>query len=134
MLRMSGIRDTLQRRARALKRETYALFLAYGDPRTPWYARAWTAMVLAYAASPIDLIPDFLPVVGYLDDLLLVPLGIALALRMIPAEVMADCRRRAAEAGARPGGRAWLGVLIVAAVWLLALLITALIVWRAMRG
>jgi len=125
--------DGLRRRARALSQETYTLFLAYGDPRTPWYARAWTLLVLAYAASPIDLVPDFLPVLGYLDDLLLVPLGIALALRMIPGEVMADCRRRAAQAGATAEGRAWLGALMVAAVWLLGLAIAALIAWRATR-
>ncbi len=132
--RMHTNLESLRRRARALKKETYALLLAYGDPRTPWHAKVWTMVVLAYAASPIDLVPDFVPVLGYLDDLLLVPLGIALALRMIPAEVMADCRQRAAEADARAGGRAWLGALIVAAVWLLGLGITALIVWRATRG
>lgn len=130
---MSTLVEALRARARALKRETHALFLAYRDPRTPWYARAWAALVVAYAASPIDLIPDVIPVLGYLDDLLLVPLGIALALRLIPAEVMADARRRAAEADAGPQGRAWLGALLVAAIWLLALALAALIVWRAMR-
>ncbi len=70
--------------ARRLKREVRALYLAYRDPRTPWYGRAFAAIVVAYALSPIDLIPDPIPVLGYLDDLILIPLGVALALRMIP--------------------------------------------------
>src|SRR5207244_2980619 len=87
--------QTLKTRARELKRETYVLYLVVRDPRTPWYARAIAAAVVAYALSPIDLIPDFIPVIGYLDDLTVVPLGIALALKLIPAHVMADCRRQA---------------------------------------
>lgn len=81
--------------ARRLKVETYALYLAYKDPRTPWYARAFAALVVGYAFSPIDLIPDFIPVLGYLDDLVLLPLGILLALRLIPIQVMTDCRQEA---------------------------------------
>src|SRR5882672_9853477 len=85
-------------RARALKLEVYALYLAYRDPRVPLPARILAACVAAYAFSPIDLIPDFIPVLGYLDDLILVPLGVWLALRMIPAPVMAECRAKAALA------------------------------------
>ena len=85
-----------QQRARQLKRETYALYLAYRDPRVPWYAKVLAVCVVAYAFSPIDLIPDFIPVLGYLDDLVFVPLGISLALRLIPPEVMAECRACAA--------------------------------------
>ena len=81
--------------ARRLKREVRALYLAYRDPRTPWYGRVLAALVVAYALSPIDLIPDPIPVLGYLDDLILIPLGVALALRMIPREVMAECRAHA---------------------------------------
>ena len=81
----------LKVRARALKRESYALYLAVRDPRTPWYARAVAGAVVAYAFSPFDLIPDFIPVIGLLDDVILVPLGIALALKLIPTAVMADC-------------------------------------------
>src|SRR5918998_6471079 len=84
-----------KQRARQLKRELYALYLAYKDPRVPWYARLFAACVVGYAFSPIDLIPDPIPVLGYLDDLLLVPLGIALAVRLIPPQVLADCRARA---------------------------------------
>jgi uncharacterized membrane protein YkvA (DUF1232 family) len=82
---------------KALKKETLALFLAYKDPRTPWYAKAFAGLVVAYAFSPLDLIPDFIPVLGYLDDLILIPAGIALALKMIPAEVMRDSRIAAQE-------------------------------------
>src|ERR1700694_496145 len=88
--------DTWKQRARQLKRETYAMCLAYKDPRVPWYARVFAAGIVAYAFSPIDLIPDFIPILGYLDDLIIVPLGIALALKMIPPHVMAECRAKAA--------------------------------------
>src|SRR5262245_4322046 len=81
--------------ARRLKTETFALYLAARDPRTPWYARLLVAGIAASALSPIDLIPDFIPVLGYLDEFVLIPLGIALALRLVPAEVMVDARARA---------------------------------------
>ena len=87
-----GKLDALKERTRRLMQELTALGIACRDPRTPWYARLLAVGVIAYALSPIDLIPDFIPVLGYLDDLLLVPLGIALALKMIPAEVMAEAR------------------------------------------
>jgi uncharacterized membrane protein YkvA (DUF1232 family) len=92
---MSHLIDQLKQKARHLKRETTALYFAYRDPRTPWYARAFSALVVAYLFSPIDLIPDFIPILGYLDDLVLVPLGISLALKMIPPEVIADARKSA---------------------------------------
>jgi len=79
------------------KGRVYALYLAYKDPRTPMYARIFAAVVVGYAFSPIDLIPDPIPVLGYLDDLVLIPLGVYLALKMIPAEVMAECRVKATE-------------------------------------
>jgi uncharacterized membrane protein YkvA (DUF1232 family) len=106
-----------QRRwAGKLKVETYALYLAYRDPRVPWYARAFAALVVGYAFSPIDLIPDPIPVLGYLDDLILVPLGIALAVRMIPAEVLVEHRRKARELRGKPvNGTA---AVVVVAVWL----------------
>lgn len=91
----STVLNRLKAWARSLKRELVALSLAARDPRTPWYARALSVGVLAYALSPVDLIPDWIPVLGYLDDLLLVPLGLALAIRWIPTEVMQDCREQA---------------------------------------
>ena len=82
-------------RAGLLKIEVYALYLAYKDPRVPWYAKIFAASVVGYAFSPIDLIPDPIPIIGYLDDLILIPLGIAIALKMIPKEVLAECREQA---------------------------------------
>ena len=90
--------ENLRTKARALKRETVALYLAARDPRTPWAAKLVVTIVVAYALSPIDLIPDFIPVVGYLDDLVLLPLGIFLALKLIPATVLADARQAAQQA------------------------------------
>ena len=106
-----------RQRARALKVEVYALVLAYRDPRTPWPARALAACVVAYAFSPIDLIPDFIPVLGYVDDLILVPLGVLLALRLIPAPVMADCRRRAREDLAQGRPMNWWAAVVIVLVW-----------------
>ena len=88
----------LQQRARRLKAETLTLYLAARDPRTPWYAKLLVAGIVAYAASPIDLIPDFVPVLGYVDDLILIPVGIALAIKLIPDVVLAECRVRAQQA------------------------------------
>jgi uncharacterized membrane protein YkvA (DUF1232 family) len=119
--------------ARRLKAETLALYLAARDPRTPWYARLLVAGIVAYALSPIDLIPDFVPVLGLLDELVLLPLGIALALRLIPDQVMAEARARAqAElAGARPRSRAAAAVIV--AIWVAAIALAGIIAWRALR-
>jgi uncharacterized membrane protein YkvA (DUF1232 family) len=118
----------LKDRARAIKRDTYALYLACRDARTPWYAKVFAGGVVAYALSPIDLIPDFIPVVGYLDDLILVPLGIALAVRMIPEAVLVDCRAKAQAASERPTSRTAAAIII--AVWLVA---AAVLIWLASR-
>ncbi len=120
----------LKVKARALKRETTALWFALRDPRTPWAARVVGAAVVAYALSPIDLIPDFIPVLGLLDDLILLPLGIALCIRMIPAEVYAEARRKAVEAERRPASVV-AGVMIVA-IWLAVA--AACGMWLARRG
>ena len=101
--------------AKSLKRDIVALWLAARDARVPWYAKAVAGAVAAYALSPIDLIPDFIPVLGYLDDLLIVPLGILLATRLIPAEVMSELRAEAARRIERPSGRA--GLIFILAVW-----------------
>ena len=89
--------ENLKQRARNLKAETFALYLVARHPKTPWYAKLVVAGIVAYAFSPIDLIPDFVPVLGYLDDLILLPLGIALAIKMVPPSVLAECRTRAKE-------------------------------------
>jgi uncharacterized membrane protein YkvA (DUF1232 family) len=101
--------------ARSLKRDTHAVWLAARDPRTPWYAKVLGIAIAAYALSPIDLIPDFIPVLGLLDDLLIVPLGLWLTLKMIPPEVMATHRAAAEAAADRPVSRIAAGVIIV--IW-----------------
>src|SRR5262245_44473086 len=97
--------DRLKIWARGIKRDVHPLYLACRDPRVPWYAKALGAAVAAYALSPIDLIPDFVPVLGYLDDLIIVPAGIVLVVRLIPPEIMAQHRAAAAAAAARPVSR-----------------------------
>lgn len=105
--------------AAKLKAETYAIYLAYRDPRVPLYAKVFAALVVGYAFSPIDLIPDFIPVLGYLDDLLLVPLGVKIALSLIPPEVM-DESRIAAKALMIEGKPVnWIAAVIVVGIWLL---------------
>src|SRR6476661_5399936 len=91
--------------ARVIKRDVHALYLASRDPRVPWYAKALAVAVAGYALSPIDLIPDFIPVVGYLDDVIIVPLGIMLVVRLIPPDIMAEHRELAAVAQDRPISR-----------------------------
>jgi uncharacterized membrane protein YkvA (DUF1232 family) len=102
--------------ARNLRRDSHAIYLASRDPRVPWYAKALAIAVAAYALSPIDLIPDFIPVVGYLDDLVIVPLGIWLVVSLIPEDVMAECRAKADAAGQRPVSRA--GMIAIIVVWI----------------
>jgi uncharacterized membrane protein YkvA (DUF1232 family) len=109
-----------------LKTELRALYLAYRDPRTPPHARVLAIVVVAYAFSPIDLIPDPIPVLGYLDDLVLIPLGIALAVRMIPSDVLAECREEARNAEPKAGPKGTAAAVVVVAIWLL---LTALAVY-----
>ncbi|MBA4369162.1 MAG: hypothetical protein C0403_16160 [Desulfobacterium sp.] len=117
----------LKQRARHLKAETFALYLAARDPRTPWYARLLVAGIVAYALSPIDLIPDFVPILGYLDDLILIPIGIALAIKLVPHQVLVECRARAQEIirNEKPVSRVAGAVII--AIWLL--LAVLCVVW-----
>jgi len=116
------VKSTLERwqaKAKRLQSETYALYLAYRDPRTPWYAKALAALVLAYAFSPIDLIPDFIPLLGHLDDLVLVPAGLALALRIIPPEVLQEARAKSAEVMATDMPTSRAAAIVVAIIWLM---------------
>jgi uncharacterized membrane protein YkvA (DUF1232 family) len=123
-----------RQRARRLKRETYALYLAARDPRVPWYTKALALAIVGYALSPLDLIPDFIPIIGYLDDLLLVPLGIALVLRLTPSGVLAECRAQAQRE--LEGGRlsqstpARIATVIIVLAWLLGLALTILVLVR----
>jgi uncharacterized membrane protein YkvA (DUF1232 family) len=123
-----------KQRARQLKTETYAIYLAYKDPRVPWYARLFAACVVAYAFSPIDLIPDPIPVLGYLDDLVLVPLGIALARKMIPPTVMAEYREKAQVAMSEGKTTNWAAAAVIIAIWLLLAALAIVLVVRAIKG
>lgn len=114
--------------ARSLKRDVVAVWHAARDRRTPWAVRLLALLVAAYALSPIDLIPDVVPVLGYLDDLLLVPLGLLLVIRLLPADVLADARRQAALTLARPRSRAAAAVIVL--LWLAA---AALCLWWWLR-
>jgi uncharacterized membrane protein YkvA (DUF1232 family) len=109
--------QSLRRWAGRLEAEIYALYLAYRDPRVPLHARVFAACVVGYAFSPIDLIPDPIPLLGYLDDLVLIPLGVALAVRMIPEQVLAECRQKARrDVRRRPTNR--VAAAVIVALWL----------------
>lgn len=107
------------------------MWFAYRDKRTPWYAKVLAVIVVAYALSPIDLIPDFIPVLGYLDDLILVPLGITLALKMIPAEVMADARKQAEDHLISNRSIGWIATAVIILVWILIVAAIAAGIWKA---
>ena len=115
-----GFLTDLKQRARLLKAETFALYLAARHPDTPWYAKLLVAGVVAYAFSPIDLIPDFVPVLGYVDDLILIPMGIALAIKMIPPSVLAECRARAQKviSNGKPVSR--VAAVVIVIIWLVS--------------
>ena len=126
--------EAWKQRARQLKVETYAIYLAYKDPRTPWYARIFAACVVGYAFSPIDLIPDPIPVLGYLDDLVLVPLGVALALKMIPPAVLAECREKAQAIMSQGRPTNWVAAGVIIAIWLLLAALAVLLVVRTIKS
>ena len=125
-----GYLGRLKQRARALKRDTYVLYLACRDPRTPWYVKVFAGGVVAYALSPIDLIPDFIPVLGYVDDIVLLPGLIWLAVRLLPPDVLAECRHQADDwmqtVGSKPSSKAgavlivllWVGIGVALWIWL----------------
>jgi uncharacterized membrane protein YkvA (DUF1232 family) len=125
--------EKLKAKAAALKREVFALYLATRDPRTPWYAKAFVICVVAYALSPIDLIPDPIPVLGYLDDLLLLPLGIYVALRLIPQEVLAECRAKA-RATSEELPRNWWACAVIALLWLVTLMVAGYFLMQTFLG
>ena len=106
-----------RQRAAEVRRDTLALYLACRDPRVPWHVKLLAGSVVAYALSPIDLIPDLIPVLGYLDDLVIVPLGLLLVRRLIPAELFAEHRAVAASRLAAGTPRSWIGAAIVISIW-----------------
>jgi uncharacterized membrane protein YkvA (DUF1232 family) len=119
-----AVLETIKTQAAKLKQEVTALYFAARDPRTPWYARVLIAAVVAYALSPIDLIPDPIPIFGYLDDLVLLPLGIWLAVRLIPPAILHDCRAKAASADLRLP-RNWWAAAVIVLLWLATLALAA---------
>jgi uncharacterized membrane protein YkvA (DUF1232 family) len=123
------VRERFRQWIETLKRDTLALWFAYKHPDTPWYAKLWTAVVVGYALSPIDLIPDFIPILGYLDDLVLVPAGIWIALQLIPPHALAEGRKAAMrwleEARGKP--RNLTAAVVIVVLWVVALV--ALVVW-----
>lgn len=122
--------DRLKNWASHLKKETYALYFAYRDPRVPWYVKALIAFVVAHTLSPIDLIPDFIPVLGYLDDLIITPLGLAIALKLIPAVVMEEARLKAESSLIDGGNIKRRGLIIVISIWIVSLVMLVLILIR----
>ena len=119
-----------KQRARELAGQSYALYLAYRHPRTPWYAKVFAALIVGYVFSPIDPIPDFIPGVGLLDEMVVVPIGILLAAKMIPPDVFEECREKAREVaeGEKPVSR--IAAVVIVAVWVLCV---ALAVFLALR-
>jgi len=126
--------ERLRARAQSLKRETYALYLAYRHPDTPWGAKILVACIVGYALSPIDLIPDFVPILGYLDDLILVPIGIALALRLVPPTVMAECRAEAERQMSRDQPQSRAAAVVIVCIWIVAVAIVVGITYHVLRG
>jgi uncharacterized membrane protein YkvA (DUF1232 family) len=118
-------------KVKKLKQEIYALYLAYKDPRVSWYAKIFIVILVGYVISPIDLIPDFIPIIGYLDDLIILSLGIVLAIKMIPREVMEECQKESAK-GIKDKKIAVIGLIIIISIWvaLLYLIFTKLIFYK----
>ena len=129
-----GLWASWKYKARALKQETYAICLACRDPRVPWYGRALAVCVVGYAFSPIDLIPDFIPVLGYLDDLILIPLGIALVMKTIPPEVMAESRERARVFMSEGKPRNWVAAAVIVVVWVVLTSLGIVLIVRVFSG
>jgi len=118
--------------ARSVKQDVHALYLAARDPRTPWYAKALAVCVAGYALSPIDLIPDFIPVIGYLDDAVIVPLGILAVVKLIPSEVMAESRIAAASAAEKPVSRT--AAFVIVLIWAASIALTGWLAYRYFGG
>lgn len=126
----SGIIERLKQRAARLKRDIYALYLACRDPRVPWHVRVMAWVVIAYALSPVDLIPDPIPILGYLDDLILIPLGVLIVIKMIPPQVLKDCREQAQVAFQKGMPKNWIAGGLIIMLWILLFAFAAFYVSR----
>jgi uncharacterized membrane protein YkvA (DUF1232 family) len=131
MIRARAFLSKWRNWAAELKYKIFALRLAYKDPRVPWFAKAFGALVIAYALSPVDLIPDFIPILGYLDDLILLPLGIALAVKMIPPEIMQECLVTARIEMADGKRKNWTAGVIIIIAWILLACFVAARIFRS---
>ncbi|MFZ0532039.1 MAG: DUF1232 domain-containing protein [Anaerolineales bacterium] len=127
---MASFLETWKARARQLKTEVYALYLAYKDVRTPWYAKVFTAVVVGYAFSPIDLIPDPIPILGYLDDLVLIPLGAYLAVKMIPPQVMEESRAKAKEVLAQGNPVNKVAAVVIVLIWIGLAVLAGVLIYK----
>ncbi len=116
-------------KSRKLRSEIYALYLASKHPRTPWYAKTLAVFIIGYALSPIDLIPDFIPVVGYLDDLILIPLGIALLIKIIPKDILEECRAKAEADLSKRKPKNWVAAIAIVLIWLLVICLILTLIW-----
>lgn len=120
-------------RAKTLKQEVYALCLCSRHPKTPLYAKLFALLIVGYALSPIDLIPDFIPVLGYIDDLVLIPFGIALLISMIPNDVLEECRQKAKASPPADKPKQWTGAIMVVCLWILAIYVTFRLIARIIQ-
>jgi uncharacterized membrane protein YkvA (DUF1232 family) len=127
------IMEQWKQRARHLKREVYALYLACKDPRVPWYARVLALCVVGYAFSPIDLIPDFIPILGQVDDLILIPLGVAAVIKLIPPPVLQESRDKAQAVLSQGKPTNWVAAGVIVLVWLFLVVVTVLLIKQALQ-
>jgi uncharacterized membrane protein YkvA (DUF1232 family) len=119
--RPKHIFELIKSKARSLKREIKVLYLAYKSPGTPWYAKLLCAVVVGYALSPIDLIPDFIPILGYLDDLLLIPLGVWLVIKLVPEDVLNECRAQAEDVFKDGKPKNWAAAIVIVLIWIIVI-------------
>ena len=125
--------NTWKDKAKRLKREIHAVYFAMKDPRTPWYARVLAAIIVSYAFSPIDLIPDAIPILGLLDDLVLLPLGIILLVKIIPSEVLLECRAKADASAAIKKPKNWVASSMIIAIWVGIIIVTGWYLLKAIK-
>ncbi|MEE3954512.1 YkvA family protein [Peribacillus frigoritolerans] len=125
--------DKIKTWARSLKRHIFILYFACKDERVPWHAKVFTACVVAYAFSPIDIIPDFIPILGYLDDVILVPIGIMIALKMIPKSVLTDCEDKAEEMMKNGKPKNWIVGSLIVMIWVLIIIWAIIYIYRLMN-
>jgi uncharacterized membrane protein YkvA (DUF1232 family) len=128
-MRHTSVFKAWKRKAKALKKEVSAISFAVKDPRVPWYAKAFAVLIIGYILSPIDPIPDFIPVIGYFDELIIVPIAIIILSKMIPNEVLEECREKARTRRGRMKGRHWIAASVIILIWLIVVYLSARIVY-----